>query len=487
MNKTAFKIAASTLIVGMTMVGCSTQSDAMRRLNGAAQGRPDREAATLFESASRAMRAGQLPAALTAMEQAVALSPRDAGYRMLLADIYLKSGRLDAARATYADVVELDPSNNRAGLSLALMHIALGRPQAAVAQLDDLAGRAPAADLGLAFALAGMPERAVEILEPAARNHDATARIRQNLALSYAMAGDWRRARAIAAQDISPADLPERMEQWASFARPGTQAAQVTAMLGVTPVEDAGQPARLALAPAAPAQAFAEAAPSPVFAEAAPAASPVPAPAPVAPVAYAQAEAPPAEAPAFWVPTAQSYQQAPQAEVSVASSDDEAPDAVAPSPSPPAEMAYAAAARSLVAPQPAMIRAAAVAPMPAPVFQRERARPTRPAPARTAGSGTARIVVQLGAFSNEANAERAWLQAERRYGLQGQRPLTTTIAINGRTLHRVSVAGFAAAGEAHRLCGSIRTQGGACFVRGQAGDASIRWAARYAGSRTRNA
>ena len=38
-----------------------------------------------------------------------------------------------------------------------------------------------------------------------------------------------------------------------------------------------------------------------------------------------------------------------------------------------------------------------------------------------------------------------------------------------------------------RLCGQIRTQGGVCFVRANAGDASIRWAARYANPRQRNA
>ena len=43
-----------------------------------------------------------------------------------------------------------------------------------------------------------------------------------------------------------------------------------------------------------------------------------------------------------------------------------------------------------------------------------------PAP-RPVRSGNAPVVVQLGAFSNEANAERAWLQPSRRYGLAGRR------------------------------------------------------------------
>jgi cell division septation protein DedD len=117
--------------------------------------------------------------------------------------------------------------------------------------------------------------------------------------------------------------------------------------------------------------------------------------------------------------------------------------------------------------------------VPVSAFQRAR-------PQVSIENGAAPVVVQLGAFSNEANAERAWLEASAAYGLEGRRPLTTTIDINGRTLNRVSVSGFASAGDAQRLCGQIRGQGGACFVRGNAGDASIRWAARYANPRQRN-
>src|SRR4051812_3585478 len=253
MTRTAFKAAASTLIVSMTMMSFSVESDAMRRLNEPqrANSRTDRQAAALAEQGARAVRQGQLASAETALEQAVALSPRDAGYRQLLADIYLKQGRMASARTTYADVLELDPSNIRAALSVALIQIAQGNPRAAAARLDDLDGRAPAADLGLAYALAGRADRAVQILEAAARAPGAAARTRQNLALAYAMSGDWRRARAVAEQDLSPAELPARLQQWAAFARPGASQTRVASLLGVTPVQDPGQPVRLALAPEA--------------------------------------------------------------------------------------------------------------------------------------------------------------------------------------------------------------------------------------------
>ena len=494
MNRTAFKLAASTVIVTMTMTGFSAPSTAMRTGNSAqANSRTDRQARELHVEATRALREGRLAEALGQMEQAVALSPRDVGYRMLLADIYLKSGRFESARATFGDVLALDPGNVRAGLNSALALIALGRPQSAARQLDELSSRAPASDVGLAFALAGRTDRAIQILEDAARRPTVTPRIRQNLALAYAMHGDWRRARAVAAQDLSPADLGQRLQQWAAFARPDAGASQVAGLLGVSPAEDPGQPVRLALAPAAAddtAVAFAEATPAPSpeasnssFAPATPVytevayAAPAPAPAPAAPVEVAAAA--PAEAAPVWVPTAQAYAPPPAPLADVAEAVAQAPEAPAPAPLPePVQVQYAAAARSLVQPQAPLIRASAVAPRtPPPAFRR----------AAPVARGSAPVVVQLGAFSNEGNAERAWVAAERQYGLGDYRPLTTTFAHGGRTLHRVSISGFASNADAQRLCGSIKARGGACFVRAQAGDASIRWAARYADPRRRNA
>jgi Flp pilus assembly protein TadD len=529
MNRTAFKIASSAVIVAMTVAGVTSPSAATRRLEPVrAESRTDRAAAQLYDQASRALRQGQLSQAVTLMEQAVALSPRDAGYRILLADAYLKSGRFDSARATYGDVIELDPSNVRASLSVALIQIAQGRPAAAVGILDAIADRAPAGDVGLAYALAGQSERAVQLLESAARSPMATPRTRQNLALAYAFAGDWRRARAIAAQDISPADIDERMAQWAVMARPGAGAAQVASLLGTAPGPDAGQPAQLALAPsggapiavavvaqAAPAQAV----PAPSRAQFAPARRPEP-------VEVAALDARPAEAPAFWVApdnyqeeaiaegvapepvlarppsprrsrVARAVSRVPDAEPfavearydmpSISSQDDgaappapvlpafEAPVRPAPVSRPVA--AARAPARAPVTPRrTAYVRAAAAAPLPRPVLERQR--PVR--------AGNAPIVVQIGAFSSEANAERAWVALSQRHGLSGRRPLTTTFSHNGRTLHRVSVSGFASNADAQRLCSQIRGTGGVCFVRGAAGDASIRWAARYTNPRQRN-
>ncbi|HEY0325462.1 MAG TPA: tetratricopeptide repeat protein, partial [Allosphingosinicella sp.] len=219
MKSIAFKFAASSVALSMAVVGCQVQGVSFGASAAlASQSRGDGEAGRLNREAGEALARGDLGRALEAMEQAVALSPRDAGYRLTLADIYMRSGRFASAEATYRDVLAIDPSRPRAGIALALMQVANGRSQDALAQLDSLQGQASPSDLGLAYALAGSPQRAVEILEPAARSMGASARIRQNLALAYALGGDWARARMIASQDVSPAELSQRMTEWASMA-----------------------------------------------------------------------------------------------------------------------------------------------------------------------------------------------------------------------------------------------------------------------------
>jgi Flp pilus assembly protein TadD len=457
-TRTVLKFAVSSLALGATMVGCKPAAQAYRPNSASAvAANAEKQAADTFARGQARSRIGDLTGAVPLIEQAVELSPRIASYRMFLADLYLKSGRFDSAEATYGDVLTLDPGNPRAALSAALTAIGTGRNDLAVDRLEKIADTAPPSDVGLAFALAGQPQRAIELLEPAARASNADGRLRQNLALAYALAGEWEKARTIAAQDISPADLARRLGEWAALAKPSAPADRVAAILGVRPVADPGQPVRVALAPPA-GQAFAAADPAPEPAPAVAAAlAPVvaaPVAAPIAPAATAEAEVP------AWVPAAQAPAQAEPREETVP--------------------VYADAVQSLVAPQPALARRAA--PVLAPV------RPFTAPPRRTLASAVVarssapgRFAVQLGAFSSAAGVERAWAEAYRRYGFQTNTPLSTTISVGRATLHRLSVAGFSTRGDAERICRSVRAKGGACFVRTVAGDAPVQWASRYAG------
>ncbi|HYE29511.1 MAG TPA: SPOR domain-containing protein [Allosphingosinicella sp.] len=474
-SNVALKFAVSALAIGTTMVACKPAADASRIASVSSRAPKSEQQAAAFQAkAQTAVQKGRLAEALGFAERAVELSPRDVGYRMTLADLYLKNGRFQSAETTFADVQRLDPANRRAAFSLALARIALGRPAGAVAELDRIAETAAPADIGLAYALAGEARRAIELLEPAARAPGADGRVRQNLALSYALAGDWEKARITASQDVSPAELGARLQQWAAFAHPGSGAVRVAALLGVTPADDEGQPVRLALVdPRAADTALAVAGPSPEPApETIPAAAPALAEAAPAPAAQAAAE-----------PVRIASQELPQWV-----SDRAAAEASAPPP--PAEETrplYADAVQALVTPQPSVLAPSApVLPesesaiaVPERRFERPRA---RSAAAAVAGPG--RFAVQLGAYSSPASVERAWAQMLRRFGFADLTPLSPTVRMPGRgTLHRLSVAGFASREAAGRTCRSIQAKGGACFVRTVAGDAPVRWASRYASRR----
>ena len=449
MNGTVIKFAASSLVLGITMVGCKPAADMSRpaTLSSKAQQKADQQAAKLHEKALKAVQQSKPDEALALMEKAVELSPRDSGYRMALADLYLRNGRFASAETTFADVVALHPDNHRAGLRLALTQIAQGKPQLALGNLASLEDKAPASDLGLAYALAGNPQRAIELIEPAARAADADGRVRQNLALAYALAGDWAKAKAIAAQDVAPGELDARLAQWATLSDPRASATRVASLLGVSPVQDPGQPVRLALAPAeTQATAFAEAEEAEEPAAAAELAAVEPAYTAPAPVEVAAVEAEPAapiNAEAEATPTH-----------------------------------YAEVVKSLVEPAaaPAPVQISRVdAPLPAfvPAKAKSSRKMTRFAPGR--------FVVQIGAFSSAGQVEKAWAQVYRRYGIPAaNQPLSTTVRLPGKgMMHRLSIAGFSSRSAAANLCQSIKAKRGACFVRSVAGDAPVQWAWRY--------
>lgn len=413
------KLAASTLILGVTLAGCKSAADESRPGSvSKANTKGDQRARASADEALKAAQKGDWAAAVGAGENAVALSPRDAGYRAALGDIYLKAGRFQSASAAYTDALVLNPGDSKALLSLALTQIALGRAQDARATLD--AGSLPPADHGLALALAGDTEGAIRLLSAAAREPSANGRLRQNLALAYALAGDWTQARTLAAQDVSPAEIDERLASWAEFARPNGAPDQVAALLGVTPAADPGQPVRLALAPA---------------------------PAADAPVAVAVA--------------------APQPEpvaLAVAAPVDtiEEPAALTAEPVQAPVVTAAVAAVEQVLPRP----------MASPVSRTIRAAAAAPAALR------GRYVVQLGAFAGRDRVENAWNGAVAKLSrLADYIPASTRFTLaSGTSLTRLSVGGFATHRAASQLCASLRQSGGVCFVREVAGDSRVRWA-----------
>lgn len=421
-------VLSVALLAGTAIVGASIADATARE-----QSRAEKHGRAEYAAAQAALAKGKYDLAIRHGEAAVADQPQAEAYRMTLAQSYLKAGRFTSARDAFADVLTLDDGNGKAALDYALAQIATGDWAGARKTLDAHAASIPVGDRGLAMALAGDPASAVELLGAAARSPAADAKVRQNYALSLALAGRWREAQTVVAMDVAPADVARRILDWSTFSRPTSASDQVATLLGVTSVVDAGRPAALALnvAPHGDGPALASAAPIDTYMPKAPdqsAAEPVAKPVAVAAVAETHALVGPSIAGVVFAERKEVVQPLPVAVAAVSSK---------------------RAAGQVTLPK---LMAAARAPAPG------------------------KFVVQLGAFHDAGVAHDAWGRMSRRYAaFAGHVPQGMSITSGGRSFYRLSVGGFAR-GDAVAMCLKYRASGGACFVRSGAGDQVAMWA-----------
>ncbi len=442
MNSLRFGTAVSALALATTLSGCAMPSFGKASSANAAQGKAN---LAYGLRAQMALEAGDFLSAIDLAEKAVEANPNDVTVHGLLGNAYFAGGRFASAESAYADALSLSPVQPQVALKRALVQIAQGKNGEALSSLEAARSFIEPADYGLAVALAGQPTEAISVLEPAARAQGADSRVRQNLALAYALSGDWTAARTIAAQDLSPDEVDARVQQWMVLAKPARASDQVSALIGVTPAAvDPGQPIRIALNKDAAAKYAAvapAAAPQPQVqvTEAAPAfAEPVAAPAP-----QQVAEAVPAPAPAE-----------PQAANRVI--------AAAAAISPEAPAAFAAMSASF-----------APAPKPVPAKKPARVRSAQKA------SGNSKAVVQLGAYSSAERVSVAWERLTKRYpALANYSPMRARFDGPKGTVWRLSIQGFDSQGQAIAQCQSLRSRGGNCFVRSNNGDAPVQFASR---------
>jgi len=140
-----------------------------------------------------------------------------------------------------------------------------------------------------------------------------------------------------------------------------------------------------------------------------------------------------------------------------------APTAVAPTAAAPAKPATTAAATP--PPKPTVH-----APPIAPLTTAKPSAPPKPAttaiPKPAAGaSGVA--MVQIGAYSSTAMAEKGWNDAARVApgSMAGKGKKVEPVTVNGATLYRTSITGFASRGDAQALCERLKAVGKSCFVK----------------------
>lgn len=406
MNRTAnsrrvFGFVVTTALTGALLAGCATAGFAPASLAGRAE-----------TSAN-----GRQARAIAEAEAAVLASPRDAAARAALGSAYLDAGRFASAATSFDDAMKLGDSSPRTVLSLALALTGEGKPNDAAALLNEHGEGIAVADLGLALALAGQPGRGVHLMSNAIRGGENTAKMRQNLAFAFALAGRWREARLMAEQDVPANEVSDRIQQWALLADPRAWQERVASLLAVPAgVADAGQPVALALGNA------------PLLEQLA--------------VADAPAEA---ELPA--VATAGS-----------------APAAVPPARRELPGALQVAAVEPSSAAQDGLQFVSSPVVQPAPARTVARAAPARtPVPARPAtGDGT--HLIQLGSFNDEAAARHAWGVLAKRYSdLAGKRMVITEAVVKGKRYWRVAAAGFSRTSAA-AACGRIKSASQGCLA-----------------------
>jgi Flp pilus assembly protein TadD len=403
-------LAVTTAIAGALLSGCAAQTAAPASISAS--------------RAEAALAAGEHDRAVAYAEAAVLAEPRNPAYRAVLGSAYLDAGRFASAATSFDDAVQLGDTSPRTALSLALALTGAGKTVEAAALLNEREDEIATADVGLALALAGQPGRGVHLMSNAIRAGENTPKMRQNLAYAYALAGSWREARLMAAQDVPADQVSDRIAEWAATAAPEASQLRLAKLLDVPAgARDAGQPIQLALANTPGVEQLAAEASSRQAADA-----------PSLAVAQASAaELPPVAPIEPSVPLARS---------------------AAPAPARPADF------QSAFATPPTSVAA--------PVATVQETRAVQPAPQRAAPMVAQRAdgthLVQLGSFASEQGARRAWgIYANRYPELSGHQMVISEAVVKGKRYWRVSAAGFGRS-TASSMCGRVRANGQGCFA-----------------------
>ena len=452
-----FASAVSFAFLAPMLGGCATSDDRVASASSVG-GKADGEVG-LATRALAALNANDAPVAIDFAERAVASTPNDAGFRTLARQCLFRRRPLRFGRSRLQGFARHLANQPQVVLKLALVEIAQGKNAEAVGFLDANRTLLDIGNYGLALALAGQTDEAIRRSSwQRGRRAPTRASVRISRSLTR-FAGDWAKARTIAAQDVPGNQLDERIQQWMQLAKPAHAFDQVAALTGVTPAaSDPGQPVRLALRKTD--TDVAQAAPPAVPEPQAVMADTISQPEAVAPQFAEAASAPLVEAPETVAPAA------PPADPARVAAEAPAPAsvAIAASMAPDAPAAFAAVAARLVAPAP-------------------KAKPRRAAAPLHAASlrhGSSGAVMQLGAYRSPNNMSRR-PGASSPSAIPRFAPICRCApasirprAPSGACRSRASATSAKRSPAASRC----KNRGGSCFVRNFAGDAPVQFASR---------
>ncbi len=443
-------LLATAAFASVALTGCATASAPRANVS--------------FSSAQVALEKGQVTKAIAHGEAAVLAEPRNPAYRALLGAAYLEAGRFQSAATSFGEALDLGDTDPRTVLSYALAQTAVGEGKQALQTLSEWESALDPADAGLAIALAGNPERGVHVLVNALRSGASDPKTRQNLAYTYALSGNWRAARVMAAEDVPADQLDARLSLWAANSAPENYMVRVSNLLGVTPVNDNGMPAQLALANfPSQEQMVAEAdANTPMDA--------APVQVAMAP-GSAESKLSQTEALTFARDTGTDSDSVESIDPTVArimAATASAPQRVAasnvesngsaPVATSGARYVSKPVVQSLPAPsvQSRPTRVASAAPAPRPV-----AAPQRVA---TSAPQADTHLVQLGSYVSEIEAKRGWNMLKGKFAqLRDHDVVITKAEVNGKIFYRVAAAGFGRSSAAS-MCGTVKSAGRGCFA-----------------------
>jgi Flp pilus assembly protein TadD len=206
--------------------------------------------------ADEARRAGNFDSAIPLYGRALQDNPDGVEAKLGLGQSYLVIGAADEAAAQFRDVLARRSGNSTARRGLAAALIAMGQPSLAEQQIDaalradagdyralnllgvalDMQGRhaeaqanyrrgielAPGyavlrSNYGLSLAITGPPQEAIAQLAPIASGPRADARVRQNLAFAYAMAGDLENSLLLCRRDLDERNAQRQLAYYAQL------------------------------------------------------------------------------------------------------------------------------------------------------------------------------------------------------------------------------------------------------------------------------
>jgi Flp pilus assembly protein TadD len=419
-------LALTTALATVALPGCT------------ANVAPPAQASTA--KAQEALAEGKGDRAVTHAEAAVLATPREPAARALLGAAYIEAGRFQSAATTLAEAVALGDASSGTLTRLALAQIAAGQQAAALATLDRHKVVLDPADYGLAIALAGRPQEAVHVLGNLLRNGTNTMKVRQNLAYSLALQGDWRNARIMAAEDVAADKLGDTMSKWAVLSAPEMYQRRIADLLSVKMVQDPGQPSMLALRNFDSIEQLAAETLLQPESTATAAASDFAS-------RFDGGELPPVSQPTRPAPALATAASAQRAVPYRGSTE-------------PVETVIEAArfvSREVVQTIPAAARST-------PGSTRPAARAPEPAPQPALAMASGDYRVQLGSYFSMSDAQTAWKVFLKRHPeLDGADKVITKANVKGKIYYRVAAGGFARS-SAQGLCQSVKRGGAGCIA-----------------------